>query len=106
MSPALSTQPPVVNIAKVDTPTLSCDMAPILLAGETVVSAVTKLVVIGGQSARFSKLPSLPVVVGDVVTQQISGQDLEVGTSYRLTWTLTLSSGDVISQQTNIVLPF
>ena len=100
----LQTNPGAIAVATTDSPTIEFDASPILREGETVVSAVVRM-----QTADFRRQVSLsqpPNSTATSVTQLIDGALLTAGTLYRIIWIITLSSGDVVSQQTSAQVPY
>ena len=102
---ANATNPPVLTIATTDYPAILADMSAVLAVGETISSVETRLQVVA-QFNRLIKLPDSPVLASPEVTQKVKGSLLTVGQSCLLIWILTLSSGDIISQQTTIACPY
>ena len=100
----LITNPGAVSVATTDYPDIQFDASPILNPGETITAATVRV-----QSADFTRqiaLPDSPSFTATSVSQLVKGSLLTAGSLYRLIWILTLSSGDVISQQTSCQVPY
>lgn len=101
MASALLTSPAGISVATTDYPIIEADMSA-LLTTDSINSATTRLVG-GGQQVN---LPDAPILSGALVQQKINGSLLRAGTLYQLVWVLTLSTGEVISQQTSLTCPY
>jgi hypothetical protein len=102
----LQTSPGGVIIGTTDYPLIEADMSQILEEGESITSAECRL-----QTSDYTRLLKLPDAAsvdgtGTIVSQKVLGSLMTVGVGYRLIWILTLSTSQVISQQTTVTVPY
>ncbi len=103
---ALFTSPGLVQVSTLDDPiTITCDATTLPLAtGETVTGVKTSLTELTtGDAVTLSGVPTFTTTSA---AQSLYGSVLVAGKSYRLAWVFTLSSGDVLSEETTIVVVY
>lgn len=101
-----STIPSTVHMASTDVLPLDCDATALLIGSELVASVTTSLTNLTTKAAvTLSDAPTVDAGATGA-TQIVRGSELAAGTSYRLAYVLTLTSGTVLTQGVVLTVDF